>query len=317
MKKHLSKIITGLFLVAFLVYGFKNQNIFSALGQVSLISLIFIAIARLMVFVSNGLFTKWTAEVFTKKMSVGESLYLIILSAAGNFFGPLLGGASIRAVYLKKVHNLSYGKFTSTLMGYYLILFIVNITAALVALALLPKSHQTNQLLVIFGIWLAVLVVMLFIKLPNKKRLEWFSNKKYLKTVVKIFYDIEEGWHTILKSKKLLARMVFLALVSYGVQFFIAFLEFQAIGVSVSPAALGLYTTIVAISLLISVTPGAIGIRETLLIIVGTTLLVSTDQILQVAVIDRGVTFLLLILLFLLTRSSRVKRLFTKEELPV
>ncbi len=202
-------------------------------------------------------------------------------------------------------------------MGYYLILFIVNISAALVALALLPSGNQTSQLFVIFGVWLAVLIAMLFIKLPNKKRLEWFSSKKYLKTIVNIFYEIEEGWHTILKNKKLLARMVFLALASYSVQFFIAFLEFQAIGVSVSPAALGLYTTIVAISLLISVTPGAIGIRETLLIIVGTTLLVSTDQILQVAVIDRGINFLLLALLFLLTRSTRIKRLFTKEELPV
>ncbi len=317
MKKNLSKLITFGFLAIFIAYVIKNPDVFSGLRNVSIIFLILIALGRMLVFTSNGLFIKWTAESFTRKLTTGEGIYVGILSAIGNFFGPLLGGASIRAVYLKKVHNLAYSHFTSTLLGYYLILFIINCVAALTSLTLLPKTSQTKGLVLFFLIWLIVMILSMALKLPRRDKLKKVEEKRLGKKIVSVMYDIEYGWHRIVHDKKLLVRLFFLSILSYLASYFISFIEFRAIGAHIGIAQLGLYTAVVAISLLISITPGAIGIREGLLLFVSTTIGVSNEQILQVAVIDRAVMFSLLFLMFMVTRSKKLKRLFTARDIAV
>ncbi len=309
-KKHISNLITLASVLLFVWYGLTNQEVFQALKDVALWSLVLVAAGKLLVFVSNGLFTQWTAEVFTKKFSFVHGVYITVLSAVGNFFGPLLGGASIRAVYLKKYHNLPYSKFTATLMGYYMMLFMANAALAIISLILLPKTHQTSLLLIFFSMWLLALIALMFIKLPKREK---FANSgivssKLGSSIIKILYDVEEGWQLLIRNKQLLIKMTGLALLSLSATLFISFIEFQALHISYNFAALGLYTSLVAVSLLVSITPGAIGIRESMLILVSTTLGITNAEIIQVAVIDRGVHFLLLAVLFLLTRNSSFRR---------
>lgn len=314
LRKHVSKVITFSFLGAFIWYGFANPELFTGLKDIALLSLFLVAIGRLAIYFNNGLFTKWSTEAFTRKLTVGEGFYVGILSAIGNFFGPLLGGTSIRAVYLKKVHNLSYAKFTATLMGYYLILFTVNCSMAILSISLLRESQQTASLLLFFGVWLALLLALLFVRMPSWERFMRNARKKYTKFVFKTLVDIEKGWQLIQRDKKLLRRLITLAFLGFLTNYFVAFIEFQAIGVSISPPALGLYAVLVTVSLLVSLTPGAIGIREAILLLVSSTLGVTNQEILQVAVIDRGVNFALLFVLFALTRSGKLKRKYLTQD---
>lgn len=317
MKKYSSKLITLLFVVAFAYYGLTNKDSFSALSNVTIVSMLLIALGRCLMFLSNGLFTKWTAEAFTRKLTVGEGTYVGILSAIGNFFGPLLGGASIRAVYLKKVHNLSYSKFTSTLMGYYLILFTANALCAISALVFIDTSAQRNLLLTVFIGWFLILVAMMFIKLPKKEKAERISSKKIFNRLVKIVYEIEDGWRTISSNKKLLVRLATLAIFNFAAILFMSFIEFRALNIGITLPSLVLYTSFISVSLLISLTPGAIGVRETMLFFISSTLMISAAEILQVAVIDRGVNFILLLILFAITRSKRLKKLLTSREVNI
>src|SRR5436190_14127014 len=133
-KAKISNILTLVFLIAFVWYGYKNREMFDALKNVSIYALIAVGVGKMLVNLVNGVFTKWTVEVFTQKLKLAEGIYITILSAIGNYFGPLLGGASIRAVHFKKAHNLSYSNFTSTIAGYYLIIFIANSVLAIVSL---------------------------------------------------------------------------------------------------------------------------------------------------------------------------------------
>ena len=313
-KKIISNVVTVGFLVAFLWYGLTNKDMLQALGNVAVWSLLLVAAGKMIVFVSNGLFTKWTAELFTKKFSLAHGIYITILSAIGNFFGPLLGGASIRAVYLKKYHNLSYSKFTATLMGYYLILFISNALLAILSLVLLPKTHQTGFLIGFFVVWLLFMVGISFVRLPKRHRFKKLEQYKLSRFVLKVLYEIEEGWQVLIKNRVLLTRLLFLAFLSLGGTYFVSFIEFQALGIPLNVGALGLYTAIVATSLLLSLTPGAIGIRESLLVLVGTTLDISNHQIVQIAIIDRGVHFLLLGFLYIATRHSSLRKSLTEAD---
>lgn len=317
-KKYVSLIFTIFFLALFAIYAAYNSDTIREVFKVGAIGLVLIALGRLGVYLNNGYFIKWTTEAFVKKIPTGESIYIGILSAIGNFFGPLLGGASIRAIYLKKSYALSYSSFTSTLFGYYLILFLVTSCFAVASLLMLAKSSQVLLLLVFFTTILIVLLLLTFSKLPESGRLiNQRKNPKLIKRMVGTLYKIEDGWKTIKHKSKLISRLVLLATLSFLTQFFISYVEFNALQIDYNIQTLILYTAFMVVSLLISITPGAIGIRETLLFIFASTMALTNEQIIQLAVIDRGVTFILLLALFLVTRSNKLKELMIGRKVSI
>jgi uncharacterized protein (TIRG00374 family) len=254
------------------------------------------------------LFTKWTVEAFTDTLTQAESFVIAVLTAIGNFFGPLFGGLGIRAVYLKKYHNLQYSKFTSTVIGYFLMMFQFNSLLAIVGLLLLPHNSQTGVGLIVFGAWFVVFLVLGVVRLPDRKRFAWLTRNRPGAALVKVLYDIEDGWRLMLGNRKLLVQMAVLALVNLAALYMVNYVEFVAFDIHVTAAAMMLYTAIVQASLLLSLTPGAVGLREGILILVATTLGITNQQIIQVAVLDRGVYFIMLGVLFLATRHSMFRQ---------
>lgn len=309
MKLKLSTILTWGFIAAFLVYFWKNPDLFKPLAEVSIIALVLIGLTKMLVSIVNGLFMKWSVEVFTKRMKLSEGIYVAVLSALGNYFGPLLGGATIRAIYLKKFHNLSYSYFTSTLAGYYVIVFAANSLLAVVSLVFLSKTNPSPGLFLFFTAWLAVMVMMMFARLPKRARLSRFERRRLSKFVITVVYDIETGWRRLVSHRGLVPKLFFLAGCGFAVTFLTGLLEFNAVNASISIAGLGLYTAVSTSSMLVSLTPGAIGIRESLLLVTSSAMGVTTDQILQVAVIDRAVSFAVLGILYLLTHLIKPKNM--------
>lgn len=301
--------------MAFIIYAILNPDILSALSGIGLLAISLIVLGRILLYISNGLFIKFSAEAFTKKLTFGEGVYVGILSALGNFFGPILGGASIRAVYLKKAHSLSYSKFTSTLMGYYVILFMVNCIAALLALFFISPSEQKNILMGIFSIWFVVLAILLFVKLPSWSKLNYKGKHRYLTKALSLLSSIQDGWFSIQRNKKLVNKLVLLAMLSFFANLLMAAVEFNIIGAEISLPALMLYSVFITVSLLISFTPGAIGIRETLLLLVSSSLGVTNQEILQVALIDRSINFIILFVIFLISRNSWLKTKLTGRKM--
>lgn len=316
-KTNLSWIITIAILIAFVWYALSNHDMFDALGGIGVIFLVLIGFGKIGQFSVNGLFTTWTVEAFTKKIKWAEGIYIAILSAIGNYFGPLLGGTSIRAIHLKKTHNLSYSNFTSTLMGYYLILFLANSSLALISLLFIEKNSQTNFLMIFFGGIFVFLCTIAFIRLPEKTKLKRLQNNKLGKRFVDTIYEIETGWDVLLKNKRLLIKLGFLAILSLLVAFFVTVVEFRAFDISVGLAELWLYTAIVAMTILISLTPGAIGIREAILLVLSSSVGITGDQVIQIAVVDRGVTFIVLLILFAMIRVPKVRSKIVPENAPI
>jgi uncharacterized membrane protein YbhN (UPF0104 family) len=61
-----------------------------------------------------------------------------------------------------------------------------------------------------------------------------------------------------------------------------------------------LYTCISGVSLLISITPGSLGLREAVFLLTSESIGLTSEQIMQLAFLDRGIMFLLLVILLLL-----------------
>jgi uncharacterized protein (TIRG00374 family) len=192
------------------------------------------------------------------------------------------------------------------------ILFAISSLLGIISLLFLEKSTFSTSLLTFFIAWFLVMVAMMFVRLPRHGVFASLETRKFLKFIIDVVYDIEKGWRQITRRKGLLAKLSLLGIGGFVLTFITTYIEFQAIGVYISPAALGLYTAISSATILISLTPGAIGIKEGLLILTSPVMGITNVQVLQVAVIDRGITFLLLVLLYAaakLTRTRAYKRI--------
>ncbi len=296
MKKYLGPILTYGVLALFAGYFYFNRSDFTPLLHVSFWALVTVGLLKILVSLTNGTFMKISVEAFTAKMSLLEGFYVAVLSAAGNYFGPILGGASIRAVYLKRHHKLAYSKFASTLAGYYLIVFIANSLFALSTLVFIAHNnpHLAGSMFALFGGWLVALIVLAVVRFPKKLLTSGLAGRRIIGGLIRSLYDVESGWGIIKRQPKLLTKLTLLAIATLGITFLTAWVEFAAIHVHLPLAAMGFYAALSSVSLLISITPGAIGIRESILIVNASLLGITSTQILQVAVIDRGVNFLVL-----------------------
>lgn len=305
MKKYLNLAIVALVLAVFAWYGATHREIFTALGKVALWTLVVIAILRLVRFFLNGLFTKITAEAFTDKFTIRESYMISIITAVGNFFGPLFGGLGLRALYLKKYHNLPISKFTSTLAGYYLIMFMLNSLLAIGSILALGRTGQTGYLIAFFGLWFIALLGFAFMRLPKANHLKFLTGNRIGKLIYKVLREVDDGWRVLLADKMLMIRLVVLTIITLAVTYVMIYFEFFALGIHAGFAAVGLYTALTQAAILLSVTPDNVGFREAILLLVATTIGVGSVEIVQISVIDRGIQFVLLLLLLPVANALR------------
>ncbi len=302
LKKYVSRSFTLLFISLFVVYFLFNREDFEPLLRLSIWGLSIISLVKVSNQFVNGLFLKWTTEVFVGKVNYFEGVYIATLSAIGNYFGPLLGGASVRAIYLKKVHGLSYSKFASTLFGYYVILFFANNILAILALLLIPDSPLRMSLLLFFLAWMAIVLLIMFVKLPPRQALARAEGIAPIKFIVTVLYDVEHGWREIVTNKTLLLKLAILTVLSSVTSMIAIFAQMELVGVQVTLPGLLLYLTISTASMLISITPAGIGFKESALVLTGSVMGLGTEQVLQIALIDRGLSFVVLGVLYLVTK---------------
>ena len=67
--------------------------------------------------IANALINLVLLRWLGARVSVGEAMSLAVVTAAGNLLGPMRGGMVARGVYLKRYHDFSYARFSSSLFG--------------------------------------------------------------------------------------------------------------------------------------------------------------------------------------------------------
>jgi uncharacterized protein (TIRG00374 family) len=240
-------------------------------------------------------------KAFKREISIKESFYLSTLSRIGNYLLPMRAGAIFRATYLKKKYKFEYTKFLSTLYGYYIILFLLYSLLGVAALAfkwVLNDQKYLLLLLFFFILFLGMLFLM-FVRFPFHKIVK--KKEGVLVKVLKFLNRFIESWDMIVKSKKLLLQLIFVTLGNIVINTVIIYIEFVALDITVKLLDLILYSTLSGVSLLISLTPGSLGIREAVFLISSQSIGLTQEQILQLAIVDRGILFILLFVMMVFT----------------
>ena len=295
IKRYHRQLLGALVLAIFIAYFFKNKKSFELLLDVRPIFLIGVALCYVAIVFTNGLFIKYVIEPFNKKISVRESARVSLISSLGNFFASSGAGLGFRAVYLKRRHSLNYGDYMTTLYGNYLLIFIINAGLGIISLLLVSHSEglQYNGALFFFASLLITSLVLCFIRLPDSfgKRGKTKAYK-YLKGMI-------AGWNRIVRNKRLLAHLSFLVSLQLGLTILIGWLEFSALNIPIGLPELLLFSVLGSLSIFISLTPANLGVKEGIYLLTASVIGITTPQIVSIALIDRGILFGTLFILWL------------------
>lgn len=296
--KNISIIITVLALLAFAWYFVNNLQDFAILLQVPLWTLAGVALGFLISIVVNGYFVKYILAAHGKSLLTSDAINASLISAVGNFFFPVGVGSAAQAKYLKQQQGFSYTNFIASLSGNYIIVFVVNGVLGLLSLLFLYKHHQQPAYWILLVIFVAMLLPNLYFALKGLP--EFFKkidrNDVSLRArISKLISSVLGGWNFIVKTDGLVVKLTALVFGSFVASMIIGYFSILAVGVNIGFWPLVLYSALGAVTLVLNVTPGSIGIREGVFLFAMAIIGLNVTQVLAVALVERGVRFFVLL----------------------
>lgn len=289
MKKHLRMIAAPVIVVATIaVFGYYLATHPATIGQIvglplGVLALLLVLYAAF--FLVNVLITNASLRLYGKKLPKQEGMLFNAYSSLVNFFGPGQSGPVFRGAYLKKRHHLGVKQFTFTVLLY--LAFFAAISALLMLVGTRPW-WQTALFTAAAGL------AGLAVTQRYRQRSHIEPNQGFTGLNLARLFGV-------------VALQVATVAVIYG-------LELQQVGAHASVGQILSYTGVSNFALFVSLTPGAIGIREAFLVFGQNLHHISTSTIIAANVIDRAVYLLFLGLLFILVLTLHAKdKLHVKE----
>jgi uncharacterized membrane protein YbhN (UPF0104 family) len=219
----------------------------------------------------------YITRIFNKHISFFESFKVTAYSGIINFFGFLQGGVGFRGYYLKKNYDISIKNYVAMTTFQYVAVF--GISGLLIVLGL----AVVNQGIIVLSFVATSIFLTLLLFLANSIRPELFNGiKSRFIQALKI---------SNLKNIFIIILIAILQLCGSGLAYYIGL---ESIGADVTLGALLIYTGVSQFSILIAITPGAVGFREGLLLLVSSQMGLNTQDIVLAATIDRLVFFITL-----------------------
>lgn len=223
-------------------------------------------------------------ELCGKHIDTKENLLLTAYSSIINFFGPLQSGPGVRAVYLKARHKIRVRDYVLATLMYYA--FYATYCALFLLVGTRPWWQTVLGLGAVAGFSLLVI--------------RWFAGRNARK------YTGDTAPQLRLRRRALLTLgvAVFLQVVFVASYYYV---ELRAVNPHISVGQAISYTGAANFSLFVSITPDAVGFREAFLVLSQQIHHVSTGDIVNANIIDRGAYLIFLGLLFLVTLSIHAR----------
>ncbi|SFR86353.1 hypothetical protein SAMN05428970_3294 [Agromyces sp. CF514] len=241
-------------------------------------------LALLLVLYSAVLVTHFGVLVSTVRLAgarlpVGESFLLTVYSTVSNFFGPMQSGPGIRAVYLKSRIGMRFRDYLLATVYYFFVFGVIN--AAALFLTTMP---WLSALIVVVGIVVVIVAV---------RRM-----------------SLVHAWPWVVAIALVTIVQFALMTVIFGVE--IAAVSSPG---EYSPMQILVYSGSANLSLFVSITPGAIGIREAFLVFAQGLHGVPLDIIVAAGIVDRAFYALFLAVLFGISSMFHLGRMLrTKSD---
>jgi uncharacterized membrane protein YbhN (UPF0104 family) len=298
--RKISSIAVFLACVLFLYFYVRNNlSDFTKISEISVPYVLLIGCVCLAMLVVNGFFLKVLTVSFGINLHFFEYFSISIITSFGNIFLPMKGGSGFRAVYLKSRYGFDYSYFLSSLAANYLVVFGVT---SVVALGSLTLFYMRSGAFIFPAamVFLAVGAVTSWAAFFPPHTLGWIPSGWARERANQVL----SGWHIMRKSRKTVTNLCSLTLLNLFLASAGTWLEFAAFhmkdpyGNGIGFLQATIFTAIGSLSFLVSITPAALGIKESLLMFSSRFLGITPAQALAVSLLDRSVNVVVLCLFF-------------------
>jgi uncharacterized membrane protein YbhN (UPF0104 family) len=276
----LAVLLLTIFLI---VHFFVNQpHYFTQLRQTKLSTILAVIALNALLLVTLVVIYDLTLQLCSQRLPWKEQTLLTAYSAVINFFGPLQSGPAVRAVYLKSKHNLRLRDYFLASLIYYAIFALIN------AVWLFGFSRP----------WWQALIVVLVVAIACVVIIRYFLSRKSTNSSQQTQFRVEPRVVTGLFVATVV--QVLLLTICY-------FIELRAVSPAVSFHQAIIYSGAANFALFVSLTPDAIGFRESFLVLSRQLHHISTAVIINANIIDRVgyVIFLLALFVIILLTHAR------------
>lgn len=261
-------IILLLTVIGFIHFFATHPSVSQQLHQTSPAVVVGLLVLYFIFMVILGLVFQATLVLCRTRLKLRETILVTMYSSIINFFGPLQSGPAFRAVYLKRQHGVKLKDYTLATALYYLFY------AAFSGLMLLSGILKWWLLpLVVAGILLAV--GLLRWDTPRLQRLRSLN--------LQAIYFV--GVTAALQVAIIAA---------------IFFVELHAVNAHITLGQALIYTGAANFALFVSITPGAIGFRESFVLFSQRLHHIDSASIVAANLLDRSVYIVMLLLLLVL-----------------
>ena len=253
-------------LVAFAYYWQAHPGIWQQMRRVGWAVVLLIMALYIGMMAVLALMYDATLRLIGTKLAYKENLLVTMYSSIVNFFGPLQSGPGFRLLYLKRRHGVSAKAYAAASLLYY------GLFALMSGVALLAGGSAWQLLLGLAAV--GIVVVLVAVRIPLGRR-----TVRLLRPVPLLALAVATGLQVLLTCV-------------------IYFVELWAIGTHVSFAQAISYAGAANFALFVSLTPGALGFRESFLFFSQGLHHIDANSIVVANVLDRGVYVMFLALLF-------------------
>lgn len=207
---------------------------------------------------TNGIVTRVFAALFGIDLIFKEWFGLSVLTAMANYLAPFRGGASVKAVYLKRKKDFPYSTFLSTLAANYIIMIITASILGCLVSGAICFTHEIREWKVpLFFIAIGVMTILLLFFSPPVPA----SRKR----ILRILGNILEGWGEIRKNRLLIVKVAGILTLNYLLMSMQLVFGYWAFSIQVPLLPVILMGILSSFSIFVSITPGNLGIQEAII----------------------------------------------------
>ena len=255
--------------------------------------LVAIALAQAVTVIFNGIFLKLMLDGLGISVRPSEFVSLSAIGSLSNLVLPFGGGLGVKVIYLRVLHGLDVTRFAIRWTGLYSVVFCANSLAGL--LLMVDRWYSPFGKTVCLFLGTVALLTTVSIATPV-----WRFCQVRLRFLGSSLGRIFEELHEIGRLRGDLLKFFAVLFGNVAVFGLATYIEFAALGsgagadFSVSFRDSVLLSVIGSFSLLVSVTPAGLGVRESISIVVGKCMGISEAQVLAVCLLDRAVNLAVL-----------------------
>lgn len=246
--------------VFFIWYIHQNIDQLKQLVEISYLSIVMFSVLLILLICIRGVSNFIYYRKLGALLSLNEGIGLAFMNRLANEL-PFFGGIIAKGAYLKKKHNISYAGFLPATMALYLCYISVSGLAGLFVLAFFFFSRKSPPSLPLLGLFFAMAVSCMLLWVPIRFPSLPMKWKRLLES-------LKVGWRVLADNSLLTVKILTLDILAILVHSMRLLIVFRAFSQDIGFMECVLFSSATVLTRLISITPGAIGIREGIIAII-------------------------------------------------